>query len=540
MHSELTLLTTFAMHHLVIGGFLLLILSAVTKLFKPSAELRSWLWLTAFVVSTVVPFSSYVNDSELQASIVNNSANNGILAFDSNDEKEASERLSKENSSEVQFANASRSGKLLTNQDKTYVRPQWHVSGQFVHNAIVGLYILCILWAVGSVWRTFSIGRTIWSTRQLVVSTRPLEKKIRFENLDNIKVVTSRLTDSPMVIGVLSPVILLPESLYNELNDNQLTAVILHELAHIQRRDLWVGAFQETIAIIFWWSPVIRIINRKIHINRELACDMRAAKKLASGKQYAQSLVDCTKLMLSQHRNLLAMGLFSKKKDLTYRVNEVLKINHVQIPGLVTTALICSLFAYSTISIAHNYAPQINLSAIEKQSNRYANLSREQGELLMEVIEDNDLEMLTLMIDNGLDINTMVVGDGTPLIAAVQHGHRELVEKLLELGAEVNKPAEGDGNPIIMAAKANNLEIAKYLLDQGADVNAAVTGDETPLINASAEGYLEMVKFLVASGADVNLGVEVSLRNGKTEYWNPLNRAQNQEIKDFLVSNGAR
>ena len=45
---------------------------------------------------------------------------------------------------------------------------------------------------------------------------------------------------------------------------------------------------------------------------------------MKNSKQYAQSLIDCAKLMVIEQRSILAMGLFSKKKELNYRVGAVL------------------------------------------------------------------------------------------------------------------------------------------------------------------------------------------------------------------------
>jgi bla regulator protein BlaR1 len=520
MLTELTLLTTFAIHHLLLGGCMIAILFILIKIFKLSAEMKSWLWLTAFIISTLVPFSLFVQEVKPSPVVENLLYQQAPI---SNSAPGTSQTL------------------ITNNQPQSAL--QWHVPSNYVYQATSGLYLFLFIWSLGSCWRGISVCRSIVNTQKLIKSAQKINKKHRFEQIGNIQVLQSTLATTPMVTGFLRPFILLPTSLLVQFDNKQLTPIILHEFAHIQRKDLWIGVLQETIAIVFWWSPVMRLLNRKIHINRELACDLRAAKKLASGKQYAQSLLDCTKLMLSEHKNMLAMGLFSKKKDLTYRVAHVLKTEKLKKPNTSIIAISCLILSITTASTAQTYAPHISLSSIQKEVMHFSLLTRSKGEMLMEAINDNDLNLIQLMIDNGLDVNASIIGDGNALIVAVKYNKKDVVESLLAWGADVNQAAEGDGNPLIAAAMSKNLPMAKLLYQNGANVNAIVKSDETPLINASRQNDFNMVEFLVENGADVNLGMDVlTVRDGKKimEYRSPLTMAKSSEIRDYLVGKGAQ
>lgn len=471
---------------------------------------------------------------------------------------------------------------------------QWQLSALWVSEASTGLYIFLLIWLLGSAWRLVGVVRSIRRTRRLIRSAVPYRDCGK--PLVPCPLFVSASARAPMAAGLLESVILLPKNFVERFDTERLAPIILHEWAHIQRRDLWVGTLQELAAIVFWWSPVMRLINRKIHVSRELACDMRAARALESGKRYAQSLLDCAELMITRRQNLVAMGLFSKKKDLTERINAVLKLKTAKKPKLLAIATACVVFAIASLGAAREYAPRIDLASIKGEA-----LSRAEGERLIEVIRRNDLQALTEILNSGLDINTPVPGEGSALIEAVRQGHREIVKLLIGAGADVNQPSPGDGNPMIAAARHNrmalaellyrrgadldavvprdgtplivairsghyamaeqliewgadvnqtaewdgspliaaamtgNLQIAKRLYQKGADINGVVPTDETPLINASYHGHLEMVRFLVENGADVNLGV---LSNGD-EFRTPLNRARNAEIREYLVAMGA-
>ena len=194
----------------------------------------------------------------------------------------------------------------------------------------------------------------------------------------------------------------------------------------------------------------------------------------------------------------------------------------------------------STAAIAgiHQYAPDINVEEIHRNANHFSKLTQTKSKLIIKAISENDTTALAAMLRNGLDINTPIIGDGTALIMAVKRNDETMVRSLIDLGADVNQSARGDGNPLIAAAINGNVLLANILLDEGAYVDAVVIGDETPLVRASWSGNLDIVKLLVGRGADVNLGVEVSESWGK-EYRSPLSKAQNNEIKQYLVDNGA-
>lgn len=521
MMTQFTLLTTLALHHLIIGGSLIVILTLLNKLVKTNAEMRSWIWLTAFLIATLIPFSLLTSDSRFQSQ-----------AVPQNTTDEQVTKVKKGNVDDVII-----NQQIITNANKSSAR-DWHVPSDIIFGFKELLTFFLLIWFCGSLWRTYSVLQAYIYSRGLAASCKPMTSEYTAGGNIAITLWTSDSVSSPMVIGLMSPKIILPENIVNNLSEDKLAPIILHEQAHIQRNDTWFGVLQELIAIIFWWSPVIRILNKKIHIDRELACDLRAAKQLDSGKQYAQSLVDCAKLMLTQQRSILAMGLFSQKKELSYRINEVLKNNSRKTPSIFLTAIACFGLAFTTVNAAQQFAPQISINDVQSDSKHYSLLSQRDGERLIEAVRYNDVKEIERLIAEGVDIDTPAIGDGTALIMAVKRDNQAMVQALIDLGADVNQSSRGDGNPLIAAASANNLPLGRLLLENGADVNGIVIHDETPLINATRRGYLEMSQFLVNSGADVNLAVRTGMSDGFV-LRSPLNMARTSEVRDFLIENGA-
>lgn len=523
MLFELTMLMAFAIQHLLIGGVLIIVLMSLSHVFKLSSTVQSWLWVTAFLLSTVVPFLSFNSDSrELSPKVVT-----GPFAVNSESLLEQEpEPLAVEASD----------GEMVWNE--------WNVSSEVVFWLSPIIYFLLLVWLFGSIWRFVSVGCRFFRTKKVVAESSSLtgEFKDAFGSLRWVEVRVCSAASNPMAVGLIRPVILVPDSFFRRFDSKSLLPIVLHEYAHVRRGDLWVGMVQEILAIIFWWSPAMRILNRKIHLSREVACDLWAARKLSDRKRYAQSLVDSARLMVDHRCNVLAMGLFSKKKELTHRLNEVLEMKTDKRGGLFGTIAACMSVFVGTLLVADELTPKVNLEAVKREANHFSELSRAKGELLMDAIRRGDYGLLGLMIENGLDVNTPIRGDGTALIVAVKHGDMKMVETLHQLGADVNQSARGDGNPLIAAAKFDRLEIAKFLLREGAKVDEIVVGDETALINASRSGSLAMVRFLVESGADVNLGVDAQTWGSGVQtkvYRSPLNMASSSSIRDYLIGKGA-
>lgn len=511
MMIEYTLLTTLAFHHLVIGGLLIVCLWLLNLLLPSTAELKSWLWMTAFVISTLVPFSLISFDVVPNvASTI--SANESVSLIDR-------AQILSDNMPLLQAT-----------------EPYWHFPTSIVFTFSYLLSLLLGVWLVGTLWRAYSSFKTFARTRQLIKTT--LEKIPELSDDIGVNVYASNRVSSPLVLGLFTPKVILPKSITEQLPEMQLKAILLHEYAHIQRKDNWFGLFQELLAILFWWSPVIRILNKQIHIEREISCDLRAAAKLKNSKQYAQSLLDCAKLMVNEKRDVLAMGLFSKKKELSHRVGAVLTYKNVKKPHAIIIAFLCLGLSVSTLQAAQSFSPKINIRHTIADARHYSLLSYRDGLQLINAVMSNDINAIEALQNSGVDINTPAIGDGTALIIAVKENKASMVEALLNIGADVDQSSEGDGNPLIAAAMSNNISMAELLLSNGANINAVVPRDESALINASRFGFFDMTQLLINRGADVNLAVTTGRSDGYV-LRSPLNQAATAEIIDLLVENGA-
>jgi beta-lactamase regulating signal transducer with metallopeptidase domain len=104
----------------------------------------------------------------------------------------------------------------------------------------------------------------------------------------------------PMVVGIRSPTIYLPETLLQRLRLPQLEAMLTHELAHVRRRDTSVALVQLAAQTLWWFHPVVWWMNRQLVRQRERCCDEEVVVTLQGKRaQYARSLVS---VLEARHR----------------------------------------------------------------------------------------------------------------------------------------------------------------------------------------------------------------------------------------------
>jgi beta-lactamase regulating signal transducer with metallopeptidase domain len=142
------------------------------------------------------------------------------------------------------------------------------------------------------------------------------------------RVVRLRLTGlsaSPSVCGLLRPVILMPEPMARQLETPQLRSVLFHELAHIQRGDLWVNLLQTLLQIVYLYHPLLWLANARIRAIREQAVDEAVLAALVEdAEEYPRTLLSISKLAFgTPSLSLRLLGVVESKRALTVRIRHM-------------------------------------------------------------------------------------------------------------------------------------------------------------------------------------------------------------------------
>src|SRR5579871_2315735 len=132
-----------------------------------------------------------------------------------------------------------------------------------------------------------------------------------------VKLLESEIVKVPVMIGLLKPVILFPFQLMSQLPVEQVEAVLLHELAHIRRKDWLMNLLQNFTETIFFFNPAVLWMSSLIRDERENCCDDIAVAETKSKKEFVHALVSFQEYKLSSKHALAFPG---RKNHLLNRV----------------------------------------------------------------------------------------------------------------------------------------------------------------------------------------------------------------------------
>ena len=145
--------------------------------------------------------------------------------------------------------------------------------------------LLVVIWVAGCV----ALGAR-WLTRWLRIkdaarsaTPAPVEAPI--------EVRSTPLLWEPGVVGILRPVLLLPEGISARLTPSQLQAVIAHELCHVRRRDNLTAAMHMVVEVLFWFHPLVWWIGARLVDERERACDEAVVELGNEPQTYAEGIL---------------------------------------------------------------------------------------------------------------------------------------------------------------------------------------------------------------------------------------------------------
>lgn len=144
----------------------------------------------------------------------------------------------------------------------------------------------------------------------------------------HIRVVTARIPPS-LRPGPGRCEILIPEGLLTRLHEDELDAILAHELAHVRRHDHWIRPLELLIVALYWWHPVAWWARRHLRGAEEQACDAMVLSVLkCRSRIYARSLLKTVEFLTPYEPGvpLLATGA-TGTAHLKERIKMILKKN---------------------------------------------------------------------------------------------------------------------------------------------------------------------------------------------------------------------
>lgn len=153
----------------------------------------------------------------------------------------------------------------------------------------------------------------------------------------------------PATFGFFKPVILLPVSIIYQLPQEQIEAIILHELCHIKRADFVHNILQIFVETLFFYHPIIKWMSQDIRKTREQCCDELVLKLNTRPLVYAKALTNIASLLNKKEHDkpLSSIQVAATDGELFNRIRRLMIKKDTKIPlPIISLGLIGLLLLY--------------------------------------------------------------------------------------------------------------------------------------------------------------------------------------------------
>jgi beta-lactamase regulating signal transducer with metallopeptidase domain len=136
-------------------------------------------------------------------------------------------------------------------------------------------------------------------------------------------IVFSEQAVTPAVYGLFRPVLLLPRDYTDSLSREEAEHVLLHELAHLKRGDLWLHGLTLLLQVVYWFNPLLAWAGRQMKHVREICCDLTIANLLRERTmKYRQTLLNTARELLTEslEPGMGLLGVFEEPFRLVARL----------------------------------------------------------------------------------------------------------------------------------------------------------------------------------------------------------------------------
>ncbi len=176
---------------------------------------------------------------------------------------------------------------------------------------------------------------------------------------------------SPMIVGVMLPVLLLPER-FDTWSAEEIRAALLHEFAHVKRRDTLENAICQVAALPVAWHPATVWVQSRVRRAREMACDRMAAGEMQSDLVYARSLLSLARKMLEGTEfdrrafkgQAANAGLFSGRFNNHAMEERVMRLVKIEKRGTMRTRMVRAAGGTAAMAAAAGVAVMFHLTPV--------------------------------------------------------------------------------------------------------------------------------------------------------------------------------
>lgn len=300
----------------------------------------------------------------------------------------------------------------------------------------------------------------------------------------------SPLTQVPVTLGAIKPVILLPVSAITGLTPSEFEAIVAHELAHIMRNDYLLNVIQSIVEMLFFFHPAVWIISSQIRAERENSCDNIAVNAIGNKTEYIKTLAAMQIKQVEQTN--LAVAFSSSKGTVLQRIKRLqkeitMKTNFTE--GIIAATIIAGglMLASFTSSQSVEYSKSLNSNAPMEQ-----HLVQNRDSLLQVTV--TSIDKLKPEQVQAIEQAVEVAMSETDTLLSAQMMH-EINQSLKEINL----------NEIVKEAM---LEVGKAMKEASVEIDSMLNEVEMQEIN---EGLREAAREIQAARAEVEAEMRLEM-----------------------------
>ncbi len=163
------------------------------------------------------------------------------------------------------------------------------------------------------------------------------------------RLLLSHDASGPAAFGVVRPVVILPDAMAS-LEASALDAVLAHELAHHRRRDPCINWVQLALTAVWWFNPLLWVLNRQIRKVREDCCDdLLLTRNFTTGQAYCDTLLSAASKLTERPVAGLSLGFGDSLHPLGRRMERIMdqtlrRTSRLSLSGFLVLAVLATVF----------------------------------------------------------------------------------------------------------------------------------------------------------------------------------------------------
>jgi len=207
---------------------------------------------------------------------------------------------------------------------------QWKwLSAAILVRLLIAGAALKLLWLLIGLWR---IRKSRIASMPLYPIPEPVQAASAVTQTDALFCISPKIS-GPVMLGWLTPVVLLPES-FLSLDEEAQCGIACHELLHVRRHDWLITVLEEIAGALLWVNPAVWPLLAQARLAREQLVDAEVVRLTASRESYIEALLAIARGGIEARLDLAPAPLFLRKRHLTQRVHLLLKDSVAEGPRL--------------------------------------------------------------------------------------------------------------------------------------------------------------------------------------------------------------